>query len=468
LKRKRDCPVYDRGTWTDTVKVIERRSAPEVDYRAKKRRLRPFRNLATGEVTKRYRRSKGFEQVIELVTGMWQPGSKVAVYLGRRPKNEMEAPLVTECTAEPTQAVCVPKVGKPGELSLLGGCACGYSHAACLAHQARKGAYNPARYGRAEPKFGKAERRKAANGPPEPVLAPYDLLRAAKLALARADIRGINEPIVRAFAERAVQRVQAVAETVFSLGPKLDSEERVVEEMGPPWTTKGAQELYQLEKAAAEWKRSAWRSRVVTNDFRGDNREPGPTVSILRNGQVHVKGRMAVTRWHQGADGGVHSGEVRVHGLKDYRSRRKLAFKNGKTREVDCQQSPQTNKPGRKPIGEVAMTGAQRRMKHYYAHKQTKTLPLQERSQPGAVSLPLGAVPGPYPRYEAIILEIETMITKLLDVELAERYHDYLGQVLDRLVIAPPDYIISREEFTIITAAAVLADKLLLKPPEFH
>ena len=120
------------------------------------------------------------------------------------------------------------------------------------------------------------------------------------------------------------------------------------------------------------------------------------------------------------------------------------------------------------PIGECAMTDAEYKRRSR-AKQKAKTLPPQERNEPGAVvPMPLGsAVPGTYPRYEAIILEIETMITKLLDVELAERYHEYLGQVLDRLVIAPPDYIISREEFTIIAAAAVLADKLLLKP-ELH
>jgi hypothetical protein len=122
-------------------------------------------------------------------------------------------------------------------------------------------------------------------------------------------------------------------------------------------------------------------------------------------------------------------------------------------------------KMGRPPKFGRAMTPKERKR----LERELKALPPQERNEPStAVPMPLrAAVPGTYPRYEAIILEIETMITKLLDVELAERYHEYLGQVLDRLVIAPPDYIISREEFTIIAAAAVLADKLLLKP-ELH
>jgi len=129
--------------------------------------------------------------------------------------------------------------------------------------------------------------------------------------------------------------------------------------------------------------------------------------------------------------------------------------------------SPGRNR-GRPPIGERAMTAAERKQRSRN-QKAKASLPRGRNEPSTAVPMPLGpAVPGTYPRYEAIILEIETMITKLLDVELAERYHEYLGQVLDRLVIAPPDYIISREEFTIITAAAVLADKLLLKPPEFH
>ena len=129
--------------------------------------------------------------------------------------------------------------------------------------------------------------------------------------------------------------------------------------------------------------------------------------------------------------------------------------------------SPGRNR-GRPPIGERAMTAAERKQRSRN-QKAKASLPRGRNEPSTAVPMPLGpAVPGTYPRYEAIILEIETMITKLLDVELAERYHEYLGQVLDRLVIAPPDYIISREEFTIITAAAVLADKLLLKPPELH
>jgi hypothetical protein len=58
------------------------------------------------------------------------------------------------------------------------------------------------------------------------------------------------------------------------------------------------------------------------------------------------------------------------------------------------------------------------------------------------------------------------MITNLLNVELAERYHQYLGEVLDRLMTAPPDHILSREEFTVVTAAAVLADRLM--PRRLH
>jgi len=120
-------------------------------------------------------------------------------------------------------------------------------------------------------------------------------------------------------------------------------------------------------------------------------------------------------------------------------------------------------KPRRKPIGEVAMTGAQRRIKHYYAHKPT-LLP-RERNAPGAVvPVPLGhAAPG-----ISLTLEIEHMVSNFLEFELAEKYHQYLGEILDRLAAAPPSYMLSREEFTIVAAAGVLGRRLLKPAAEFH
>jgi len=117
-------------------------------------------------------------------------------------------------------------------------------------------------------------------------------------------------------------------------------------------------------------------------------------------------------------------------------------------------------KPGRPPIGEHAMTVAERKRRE---RDKAKTLPPQERVEPGAVAVPLRpAVPGIFIAYQ----EIEQMIESLL--RQAEKYDAYLGEVLDRLADAPPDYILTREEFTIVAAAAVLADRLLPQRTEYH
>jgi hypothetical protein len=117
---------------------------------------------------------------------------------------------------------------------------------------------------------------------------------------------------------------------------------------------------------------------------------------------------------------------------------------------------------GRPPIGEVAMSKAERKRR---SRANQKTLSPQERSQPGAAApMPLGsAAPG-----LSLITEIERMVSNLIDIESAERYHEYLRQVLDRLVAAPPDYIMTRQEFTVVAAAGVLADRLLKPAAEYH
>jgi hypothetical protein len=121
-----------------------------------------------------------------------------------------------------------------------------------------------------------------------------------------------------------------------------------------------------------------------------------------------------------------------------------------------------TTKPrmGRPPINGVAMTAAERKRR---SRQQSKTLPPQERHEPGAVvPMPLGpAVPGDYQ-----LMEIEHMIT-LLERDLAGEYHERLGELLDRLADAPPDQILTREEFTIVAAAAVLSRRLR-SPAEFN
>jgi len=78
--------------------------------------------------------------------------------------------------------------------------------------------------------------------------------------------------------------------------------------------------------------------------------------------------------------------------------------------------------------------------------------------------VPLGhAAPG-----ISLTLEIEHMVSNFLEFELAEKYHQYLGEILDRLAAAPPSYMLSREEFTIVAAAGVLGRRLLKPAAEFH
>jgi hypothetical protein len=108
------------------------------------------------------------------------------------------------------------------------------------------------------------------------------------------------------------------------------------------------------------------------------------------------------------------------------------------------------HRPGRKPLGDVAMTTVERVAKH----RAAKTLPTQERNQPGAVApLPLGPV-APGNPYDA---EIERIMKAVFpEQEQAERYHQQLGDVLDRLKDAPPDYQITKAEFQVIALAASL------------
>jgi hypothetical protein len=121
-------------------------------------------------------------------------------------------------------------------------------------------------------------------------------------------------------------------------------------------------------------------------------------------------------------------------------------------------------KVGRPLIGERPMTDAEYKRRSR-AKQKAKALPPQERNEPGAVvPMPLGhAALG-----TSLILEIEQMVSKFLEFELAEKYHQYLGEVLDRLAAAPPSYILSREEFTIVAAAGVLGRRLLKPAAEFH
>jgi hypothetical protein len=110
-------------------------------------------------------------------------------------------------------------------------------------------------------------------------------------------------------------------------------------------------------------------------------------------------------------------------------------------------------KPGRKPIGDVAMTNAQYVARHRAKLKATVAL-LNDRPGGAAQPLPLEAAASP-PSYDA---ELEQMIaTSLLpEYPQAERYYQYLSEILDRLKDAPPDYVLTRAEFRVIATAAAL------------
>jgi len=105
------------------------------------------------------------------------------------------------------------------------------------------------------------------------------------------------------------------------------------------------------------------------------------------------------------------------------------------------QKSP-GRKPGRPPIGEQAMTNAERVAKHR-AKKSSLALPPQEREQPDIAPPPQRSMSGNH---------LESLMTK----QFLEQLYDRLGDVLDRLATAPPDYIVMPDDIrTLIVAAAL-------------
>jgi hypothetical protein len=110
--------------------------------------------------------------------------------------------------------------------------------------------------------------------------------------------------------------------------------------------------------------------------------------------------------------------------------------------------APMPRKRGRPPKGDRAMTGAERARKHYYAHKAP---PPQGRVETGADQPPplrLAAPVNPYAEIEQL------MIATFLEFQQAEHYRQRLGEILDRLADAPPDYCLTREEFKLVAMAA--------------
>src|SRR5262249_35143647 len=106
----------------------------------------------------------------------------------------------------------------------------------------------------------------------------------------------------------------------------------------------------------------------------------------------------------------------------------------------------QKRKPGRPPIGERAMTDAQRQQRRR-ANQQPERSSPQERPQPGAPT-PHRPAPGTY-------LELDAMTKDFL-----EKLHERLGDVLNRLKDAPPDYLVCGEDFRVLAIAATIRQRL--------
>jgi len=113
---------------------------------------------------------------------------------------------------------------------------------------------------------------------------------------------------------------------------------------------------------------------------------------------------------------------------------------------------------GRPPDGDVAMTNAQRRMKHYYAHKRAKEAkalpPIMERPQPDIVPSPQGPAVSGIPFIE----EVVSMMARI-EMNYAKYAQERLGEILDRIAGASDDArvcdVLSRDEFVLLTAAAI-------------
>jgi hypothetical protein len=112
-------------------------------------------------------------------------------------------------------------------------------------------------------------------------------------------------------------------------------------------------------------------------------------------------------------------------------------------------------KVGRPPIGECAMTDAEYKRRSR-AKQKAKTLPPQERNEPGAVApLPLGpTVPG-----VNFIVERNNMFLEKMARQHQE-FLDRLSKLLDRLESAQPDYVVKWDELEILADAAAYDRKV--------
>jgi len=142
-------------------------------------------------------------------------------------------------------------------------------------------------------------------------------------------------------------------------------------------------------------------------------------------------------------------------------AKRELQREHINTGEVRLIIQREAKKPGRKPIGEVAMSGAQRKAK--YDAKKKLQLPATQRALPpgAAAPPPLGpAVPGPNLVIERNNMHLEKMIAQH---EARLDQHDAMFARLDEILtnlLKDPDHPLTREEFWILAAAAARGSQL--------
>jgi hypothetical protein len=402
--------------------VEERPDESRNPYSVKRRRPRQYRNRLTGELVQRYRGGKNFE----LVLAPWSREGLIA-----------------------------RRVLIVGQATESGG-------------RVLHGSDYPKEWAGADPGHG-----------------PHELRFIAELAMAGADVSGCNIPGALEFAERAKSRVQRAAETVYSLGPEID--ERPERERGLPFISIHGEVTWQSTNLppARAWYQAELRERkrlgrervwvpgmpmhadqgrrAKTSEHRNEQGEYGPEVRVTHDGRLYFnKHKVPV----------INGAPIKVRGISSYTVECAVRLKNGRKRKMDVQRAPGDaiigrSKTGPKPQHGVTMDARLRKIKQRCKERGVPFVIADHLKLPAVsppANSPAGAVsPRTRPPYQPLV-EIEQMIERLL--QRAEKWDDYCGEILDRLADAPPDYILTREEFTVVAAAAVLADRLL--PPKLH
>jgi hypothetical protein len=415
---RKDPAAFDRGKGSRKYRLFdgelkktveERPDESRNPYSVKRRRPRQYRNRLTGELVQRYRGGKNFELVLT-------PWSR--------------------------EGLIARRVLVVGQTTESGG-------------RALHGSDYPKGWAGADPGYG-----------------PYKLRSIAELAMAGADVSGCNIPGAAKFAECAKSRVQRVAETVYSLGPEID--ERAERGRRLPfisidgdvtWRSTDLPPERAWHQAELRERKSFGRERVwvpgmplyvdrgrraKTSERRNEQGEYGAETRVTHDGRVIFGKKLPL----------LPRAGVQVS-LKSYTKRRAVMFKDGRRRKIEVQMAPgdARSKPGPKPKYGFTMGDRLRKIKQRCEERGVPFVIADHLKLPAVsppANSPAGAVsPRTRPPYQPLV-EIEQMIERLL--QRAEKWDDYCGEILDRLADAPPDYILTQEEFTVVAAAAVLAD----------